>query len=142
MKLPTPERAAALMATLHVCNEAANRLSARASEHGRTSRAALQASAYAELKARGLSAQPALHALRKVADAYSTLRPSRTNRRAAEPVAFRPGAAQPFDDRCLSWQLDDRTVSIRTVSGRMKAGSAGATGEIRAANPGTDSFPE
>lgn len=130
------------MATLHVCNEAANRLSARASEHGRTSRAALQASAYAELKARGLSAQPALHALRKVADAYSTLRPSRTNRRAAEPVAFRPGAAQPFDDRCLSWQLDDRTVSIRTVSGRMKAGSAGATGEIRAANPGTDSFPE
>ncbi|WP_406126598.1 transposase [Streptomyces canus] len=33
---------------------------------------------------------------------------------------FRPEAAQPFDDRCLSWQHDARTVSIWTVDGRMK----------------------
>ncbi|MFD3997342.1 RNA-guided endonuclease InsQ/TnpB family protein [Streptomyces sp. NPDC058548] len=125
--LPTPEQAAALTATLHVCNEAANWLSARAFEHGRTSRAALQASAYAELKARGLSAQPALHVLRKVADAYSTLHPSRKNRRSVEAVVFRPNAAQPFDDRCLSWQVDDLTVSIWTVSGRMKG--IGFTGQ-------------
>jgi len=36
------------------------------------------------------------------------------------PIVFRPEAAQPFDDRCLSWQYDARTVSIWTVDGRMK----------------------
>ncbi|MFC8764020.1 RNA-guided endonuclease InsQ/TnpB family protein [Streptomyces sp. NPDC057193] len=129
--LPTPEQAAALAATLRTCNEAANWLSVRAFEGGRTSRAALQATSYVELKARGLSAQPALHVLRKVADAYTALRakpvgpeqhhPKRRLRAAARrPVAFRPGAAQPFDDRCLSWQWDERTVSIWTTSGRTK----------------------
>jgi IS605 OrfB family transposase len=34
--------------------------------------------------------------------------------------AFRPDAAQSFDDRCLSWQMARRTVSIWTVAGRMK----------------------
>ncbi|MGW0685621.1 transposase, partial [Streptomyces sp. NPDC002754] len=29
-------------------------------------------------------------------------------------------SAKPFDDRCLSWQYDARTVSIWTVDGRMK----------------------
>ncbi|ALO07839.1 transposase [Streptomyces venezuelae] len=130
--LPTPEEAAALEATLRACNEAASCVSVRAFESGRTSRAALQALAYAELKARGLSAQPALHVLRKVADAYTALRASlkagslgrRVSKRyrgvAGKPVVFRPDAAQPFDDRCLSWQLDKRTVSIWTTSGRMK----------------------
>jgi putative transposase len=28
-------------------------------------------------------------------------------------------SAQPFDDRCLSWQLDRRTVSIWTTAGRL-----------------------
>ncbi|MFE6816915.1 RNA-guided endonuclease InsQ/TnpB family protein [Streptomyces sp. NPDC057677] len=126
--LPTPEQAAALTATLHACNEAANWLSARAFAHGRTSRAALQASSYTDLKARGLSAQPALHVLRKVADAYGALRPGPANRRrGVAAVVFRPHAAQPFDDRCLSWQVDDRTVSIWTVAGRMKG--VGFTGQ-------------
>ncbi|MFH9721760.1 RNA-guided endonuclease InsQ/TnpB family protein [Streptomyces sp. NPDC017254] len=67
-----------------------------------------------------LPAQPALHVLRKVADAYSTLRPRLGTERPTKPVAFRPNAAQPFDDRCLSWQVEDRTVSIWTASGRTK----------------------
>ena len=33
-------------------------------------------------------------------------------------MRFRRDAAQPFDDRCLSWQLDSHTVSIWTVAGR------------------------
>ena len=33
---------------------------------------------------------------------------------------FRPDAAQPYDDRCLSWQLDTRTVSIWTTCGRLR----------------------
>ncbi|TDE55690.1 transposase, partial [Nonomuraea mesophila] len=39
----------------------------------------------------------------------------------SKPIAFRPDAAQPFDDRCLSWQIDARTVSIWTVTGRLKS---------------------
>ncbi|MEU6882729.1 transposase [Streptomyces sp. NPDC046712] len=130
--LPTPEQAAALRATLHACNEAANWLSFQAFQHGRTSRAALQALAYMELKARGLSAQPSLHVLRKVADAYAALKANlrvgnlgkpgskRYAKATGEAVVFRPDAAQPFDDRCLSWQPEARTVSIWTTSGRMK----------------------
>ena len=38
----------------------------------------------------------------------------------SKPVRFRPDAAQPYDDRCLSWQLDKRTVSIWTTSGRLR----------------------
>ncbi|NGO43279.1 RNA-guided endonuclease InsQ/TnpB family protein [Streptomyces ureilyticus] len=130
--LPTPEQASALEATLHTCNEAANRLSAQAYEHQVTSRARLQAMAYGELKARGLSAQPALHVLRKVADAYTTLKANlkagnlgkpgskRHTKATGKPITFRKDAAQPYDDRCLSWQIPERTVSIWTTTGRMK----------------------
>ena len=38
----------------------------------------------------------------------------------SKPIRFRPDAAQPFDDRCLSWQLGTRTVSIWTTSGRLR----------------------
>jgi putative transposase len=127
---PSPEQASALAATLHAVNEAANWLSAEAFTRGVTSRHALQHLGYGPLKARGLSAQPALHVIRKVADAFNTLEARRRNgnlgrpgssryrRVTSKPVAFRPDAAQPFDDRCLSWQLDDWTVSIWTVAGR------------------------
>ncbi|WP_327183785.1 hypothetical protein [Streptomyces sp. NBC_01334] len=130
--LPTPEQASALAATLRACNEAANWLSARAFTQGRTSRAQLQALAYVDLRARGLSAQPALHVLRKVADAYAALKTheragnpgsqgsKRCARATANPIRFRAGAAQPFDDRCLSWQMSAATVSIWSVSGRLK----------------------
>ena len=44
-----------------------------------------------------------------------------------KPIAFGPHSAQPFDDRMLSWRHDARTVSIWTVSGRLK--DATFTGE-------------
>jgi putative transposase len=130
--LPTPEQAKALTATLHTCNVAANRVSATAYEHKVFSRARLQKLTYADLKASGLSAQPALHVIRKTADAYTTLHAqieagllggenSKRRRKAtAKPITFRPDAAHPFDDRCLSWQHDARTVSIWTTAGRLK----------------------
>lgn len=131
---PSPEQAAALEQTLRTCNDAANWLSGEAHRQAPRyrSRPALQRLAYAELKEQGMSAQPALHVLRKVADAYAILdanlkagnlgRPGSKRRRRAEPkpIRFRPDAAQPFDDRCLSWQLDMGTVSIWTTAGRMK----------------------
>jgi putative transposase len=91
----------------------------------------LQRQTYRDLKDMGLSAQPAIHVARKVVAAYTAMRanlragnygPPGSRRRAAaesKPVMFRPGAAQPFDDRCLSWQLDRHTVSIWTTAGRL-----------------------
>jgi IS605 OrfB family transposase len=70
--------------------------------------------------------------VKKVVDAYATLKANlqagnlgrstskRYRKAVSMPIGFRPEAAQPFDDRCLSWQYDARTVSIWTVDGRMK----------------------
>jgi IS605 OrfB family transposase len=131
--LPTPEQASALEATLRACNRAATHASQIAFTSNLQDRNGLQKQVYTELKATfGLSAQPAVRAVKKVADAYATLKanlragnlgPSTSKRyrkAVSTPIVFRPEAAQPFDDRCLSWQYDARTVSIWTVDGRMK----------------------
>ncbi|WP_343239966.1 transposase [Streptomyces sp. SID12488] len=131
--LPTPDQAAALKATLHACNEAARWVSSVAFKQRVFGKKPMQVAMYNEVKARfGLSAQPALHAIRKVADAYATLRANirsgnlgkpgskRRKQVEAKPVSFRPDAAQAFDDRCLSWQIERLTVSMWTTSGRMK----------------------
>ncbi|MEO3785349.1 transposase [Actinocorallia sp. B10E7] len=130
--LPDEAARAALRETLHACNRAANHVSRCAFEAGVAGRRPLQRLVYGEVKAMGLSAQPAIHAIRKVAGAYATLkanleagnygREGSERRKAVEskPVRFRKDAAQPFDDRCLSWQLEARTVSIWTVCGRLR----------------------
>ncbi|SHH33047.1 RNA-guided endonuclease InsQ/TnpB family protein [Streptomyces sp. 3214.6] len=131
--LPTPEQASALEATLHACNRAATWTAQVAFERGIKDRNGLQQLVYADVKATfGLSAQPAVRAIKKVVDAYASLAAavkagrlgpptSQRHRRAISgPIGFRPEAAQPFDDRCLSWQYDARIVSIWTVDGRMK----------------------
>ena len=130
--LPNEATGVALRETLHACNRAANHASRRAFTTGTTAKQPLQRLVYGEVKAMGLSAQPALHALRKTAGAYATLKanlkagnygPEGSKRRKAvefKPVRFRKDAAQPFDDRCLSWQLEARTVSIWTVHGRLR----------------------
>ncbi len=131
--LPTPEQAQALEATLRSCNAAATWIAETI--HGTPARSAfnVQRAVYAETKLKfGLSAQPTVRAIKKVADAYKTLRanlqagnygrvgsPKRAKVE-GKPVVFRPDAAQPFDDRCLSWQHQDRTVSIWTTTGRMR----------------------
>ncbi|MEU4406877.1 transposase [Streptosporangium sp. NPDC023963] len=130
--LPTPEQAAALEATLRAVNKAANLVSAAAFAGGVGREYALRKITYGELKAAGLGAQAAQHVIKKVAHAYATLRANvragnlgapgspRRLRAQSKPIVFRPGAAQPFDDRCLSWQLDARTVSIWTITGRLR----------------------
>ncbi|MFE3459653.1 RNA-guided endonuclease InsQ/TnpB family protein [Nocardiopsis aegyptia] len=131
--LPSPEQAQALQATLDACNRAANAASQVAFDTGTTHKYALQQRVYTALKAEfGLSAQPAVRVIGKVADAYTTRtahlrngllgREGSRRRIKAEsaPIRFRLDAAQPFDARCLSWQLDARTVSIWTTHGRMK----------------------
>ena len=130
--LPDAGQAAALEATLRTVNEAACCVSAVAFERHVFREYALRKHAYVGLKARGLGAQAAKHVIKKTCHAYATLRantkagnlgePGSKRRVTAEskPIAFRPDAAQPFDDRCLSWQLDHRTVSIWTMAGRLR----------------------
>ncbi|WP_075897248.1 RNA-guided endonuclease InsQ/TnpB family protein [Actinomadura sp. CNU-125] len=126
--LPDVATEAALRETLQLCNQAADHVSRRAHQSNVKTKAALQRLVYREVKGMGLSAQPAIHCVRKVAEAYaasadepSTARHGRRPPRPLRaPVRFRKDAAQPFDDRCLSWRLDACTVSIWTVRGRMK----------------------
>ncbi|AZM51045.1 transposase [Streptomyces sp. WAC 06738] len=79
-----------------------------------------------------MAAQAAVRSVKKTVDAYTTLRvnvragnlgPPGSQRRVraeSKPIVFRPDAAQPYDDRILSWQHDARTVSIWTTDGRLK----------------------
>jgi putative transposase len=127
-----------LEATLRACNNAASWLSA-AMQAGRVhDKYGAQKRFYAEIRERfGLSAQPTIRVIGKVADAYTARRanvaagnygPPGSRRRSKveqSPIGFRPLAAQPFDVRCLSWQFPDElsraaTVSIWTVAGRLK----------------------
>ena len=129
---PDAGQACALEATLRTVNEAACWVSAVAFERRVFREYALRKHAYGELKARGLGAQAAQHVIKKTCHAYAALkaniragnlgRPGSERRVRAEsrPVRFRPDAAQPFDDRCLSWQLDTSTVSIWTTAGRLR----------------------
>lgn len=131
--LPSPEQARALAATLSACNRASNHASQVAQTSGARHKYALQQKVYHQLKAGfDLSAQPAVRVISKVADAYTTRaanlqagnlgrKGSPTRKRVeATPISFRPDAAQPFDDRCVSWQMGARTVSIWTTQGRLK----------------------
>ncbi|MEU2860118.1 RNA-guided endonuclease InsQ/TnpB family protein [Streptomyces mirabilis] len=131
--LPTPVQAAALEATLRACNEAATWVSETAFERGEFKNFALRKQVYSEVKSRwNLGAQAAQHVIKKTCDAYATLKVnlkagnlgrsgSRRYRRATEkPIVFRLQGAQPYDDRMLSWQIPDRTVSVWTVAGRVK----------------------
>ncbi|MFD5493662.1 RNA-guided endonuclease InsQ/TnpB family protein [Streptomyces sp. NPDC127091] len=130
--MPDAAQASALERTLGTVNDAANWVSEVAFEHGVPREYELRKHTYAELKARGLGAQATQHVIKKVRDSYTTLKAniragnlgkdgSRRRRKAeSKPITFRPEAAQPYDDRCLSWQYDQRTVSIWTVDGRVK----------------------
>jgi putative transposase len=133
--VPEPDARRALMATLRVCNAEANRIAAVAFAHrdpgtGRVEREyALRGRVYAQAKATGIGSQAAQHVVKKVAAAYTIvyaqvkagmLRGKRAAKALAKPVTFTSGGAQPFDDRCLSWDLEARTVSIRTVTGRRR----------------------
>ncbi|MEO3803960.1 transposase [Nonomuraea sp. B1E8] len=130
--LPTPQQAAALEATLDAVNRAANLVAALAFQRRCFRNFDRRRHAYDQIKAEfGLAAQAAQHVIKKVADAYRTLHAnlaagslggpgSRRLKAEAKPVSFRPLAAQPYDDRCLSWQHEARTVSIWTTGGRLK----------------------
>lgn len=124
---PRAEDHAALVETLALCNETANTVSQTAFEQKIWNKTLLQKKTYTEVKQTGLAAQASIHVIRKVANAYATqkalikngvLKGKSRERATSKPVRFRKIAAQAFDDRNLSYQVDKKTVSIWTVQGR------------------------
>jgi IS605 OrfB family transposase len=132
--MPDAAQASALERTLPATNEAANWVSTVSFEHFglKGSVRELRKLCYGELKIRGFGAQAAQHIIKRVADAFTTLRAniragnlgpetSRRRRKAeSKPITFRPHAAHTYDDRCLSWNYDSQTVSIWTLDGRVR----------------------
>ncbi|PWF85382.1 transposase [Kocuria rosea] len=122
----------ALEATLTLCNTAATEVAATAQHQAVFRNWDLRRIAYTDLRKKGLSSQTAQHVVKKVADAYTTRTANARNGRygpqdsaryrqiMGTPVTFRPHAAQPYDDRILSWNHVARTVSIWTVAGRVR----------------------
>ncbi len=115
--LPSAGQFVSLTSTLTTLNLACDALSDVAWSQRVFGARTLQKAHYQDLKAMfGLAAQPALHVLKKTADAYKL--DTKTKRR------FSKHGAIAFDDRCLSWQIPESgntgTVSIWTVDGRMK----------------------
>lgn len=111
--LPTPEQATALQQTLAAANAACNQISQVAWNTGTFQKYALQKLTYGDVRETyGLSAQLTIRCIAKVSDAYKLdTRVQRT---------FRPHGSVAFDDRILSYRLDDQTISIWTLAGRLR----------------------
>lgn len=108
---PSGEQIAMLSATMHACNQAANRVAEVAFEHHTANKIALQKIVYADLRTDfGLSSQMAIRAIAKACEAYKrdkNIKP-----------AFRPDGAIQYDQRILTWKGRD-AVSILTLTGRI-----------------------
>jgi IS605 OrfB family transposase len=106
---PSPEVAAALLATLERANDAANAISAVAWQTRTFGQFALHRACYHDIRARlDLAAQVAVRLIAKVADAYKLDR--------KRIRVFRRHGAIAYDDRILRY--GDTYVSIWTVEGR------------------------
>lgn len=99
-----------LLETMRLVNTTCNQISQAAWDARKFGRSSLQKLCYLDAKGHGLTAQMAIHATRKVADAY------KKDKKAIRQ--FRPASAITFDDRVLSWKPDQQTVSIWTAEGR------------------------
>ena len=111
--LPTPSQAAALLSTLETANSACEFISQRAWNTGVFRQFDLHYLCYQEVRDQfGLSAQVAVRAIAKVAHAYKVDRKQKRT--------FRKHGSIAYDDRVLSWRMRDSTVSIWTVSGRLR----------------------
>jgi putative transposase len=110
--LPTPEQADALKRTLETANAACDYISQVAWEKQTFGKFALQKLCYQHVRETfGLSAQMVIRALAKVGDAYKLDKQTKRT--------FRPLASIAYDDRILSWNLHEPSVSIWTLAGRL-----------------------
>ena len=111
--LPTPEQADVLQHTLEQANAACRFVSDTAWETKTFRQYDLHHKCYQAVREQfGLSAQVAVRAIAKVADAYKLDRKAKRTFKTTRSIAY--------DDRILSWRLQDQTVSIWTVNGRLR----------------------
>jgi len=110
--LPTPEQADALRHTLEQANAACRFVSDTGWETKTFRQYELHHKCYRAVREQfGLSAQVAVRAIAKVADAYKLDRKTKRT--------FKTTGSIAYDDRILSWRLQDQSVSIWTVNGRL-----------------------
>jgi len=106
--LPTPEQAEALEATVQLFAEGCNYALRVAREQKEFRRFKLHRLVYRDLRALGLSANLAVQAIARVG-----------RKQGSRARLYRPTSAS-FDQRTLSLRLEDETVSLTTVRGRMR----------------------
>lgn len=110
--LPLPEQAVALMLTLEQANAACQFVSNTAWDRKTFRQYDLHHKCYQTIREKfNLSAQVAVRAIAKVAYAYKLDR--------KEKRFFKPRGSVAYDDRILSWRLQDQTISIWTLKGRL-----------------------
>ena len=111
--LPTPEQAGALRRTLEQASAACQWVSHTAWETKTFRQYDLHHRCYRLVRDQfGLSAQVAVRVIAKVAHAYKHDRKTKRT--------FKTTGSIAYDDRILSWRLQDQTVSIWTVNGRLR----------------------
>jgi putative transposase len=111
--VPLPEHTDALRRTLEAANAACNDISRVAWDQQTFGKYDLQTLTYSRLKNDyGLSAQMVIRCLAKVGDSYKLDRQKQRS--------FSKHGSIAYDDRILSFQLEQQTVSIWTVDGRLK----------------------
>jgi IS605 OrfB family transposase len=110
---PTPEQRRFLISTLETTNAACNEISAAAWQNRTFRHFDLHKLAYKAVRESfGLTAQVVVRAIRKVADAY---KPDCNTQR-----TFKPHGGIAYDARILRWFLDQKEVSVWTLSGRLR----------------------
>lgn len=110
---PTPEQYHTILNTLETANAACNDISKQAWETETFQQYPIHYLVYQDIRKRyGLSAQMAVRAIAKVADAYKL--DHRTQR------TFQSRGAFPYDNRILSFKTSEQTVSIWTLEGRQR----------------------
>src|SRR5215469_5954279 len=108
--VPSPEQAAALLATLHAVNAACNYAGEVAFKTTTGNTFELQKMVYGSLRADyGLPAQLAIRAISKTVDAYK-------RDKSIQPT-FRPEGAIAYDERVMAFK-GLTTVSLLTLQGR------------------------
>jgi putative transposase len=111
--LPDAEQAALLSETLERCNAACTWIAEIAHEKCIRRQYDIHHAVYAEVRTRfGLTAQAAVRCISKVADSFKAGDEDAIR-------AFRPHAAQPYDDRIIRFLKDCSAVSIWTIQGRV-----------------------
>lgn len=107
--IPSKEQYDALLQAMERFNEACNHIAETAFELNTANKYRLQKIVYQDVRGSGLSAQMAIRAISKVAEAYK-------RDRSIKPV-FKPHSAMVYDQRILAWKGLDK-VSLLTLSGR------------------------